>query len=172
MCSPRPMRDQNLKMSASQSVAPKPLGASASGPVNANPSPSDWDEVRARLRDVQAKLDALSNEAKAAQAKMDAVLKHSADDGTIPSTQPLTRADCNKAGVVWNDRANVCGLGPNETTTLQSSISSKIASKPHGTAKRITKIEAHAKRKNTSLRRPPMGLVGWDPMRLRVYSHR
>jgi hypothetical protein len=231
---------------------PKPNTETASGPVNANASPSDgltvpnasdrhaadavraednWDETRARLRDAQAKLDALSNEANAAQAKIKALLKHFADDGTtstqpltradcekaglawddgnvcdwqaegpkdvettpeitaaIPSGQPLTRASCNKAGMVWNDRANVCGLGPNETTTTQSSISSKIASKPQGTAKRITKIEDHAnskiaskpqgtakrtmkiedhaKRKNTSLRRPPMGLVGWDPMKL------
>jgi hypothetical protein len=25
------------------------------------------------------------------------------------SPQPLTRADCKKAGMKWNDRANVCG---------------------------------------------------------------
>jgi hypothetical protein len=218
---------------------PKPATETASGPVNANPSPSDgltvpnasdrpaadavraednwaqWkNETWARLSDVQANLEALSNKANAVQAKIDALLKDFAHDGTIPSTQPLTRADCekaglawddgnvcdwqaegpkdveptteitaaipsgqqltradcNKAGMVWNDRANVCGLGPKETTTTQSSISLKIASKPHGTAKRITKKEDHPKGKNTSPRRPksvsPMGLVGWDPMRL------
>jgi hypothetical protein len=25
------------------------------------------------------------------------------------TTQPLTRADCEKAGMQWNDNANVCG---------------------------------------------------------------
>ena len=25
------------------------------------------------------------------------------------STQPLTRADCERAGVTWNENANVCG---------------------------------------------------------------
>jgi hypothetical protein len=212
---------------------PKPATETASDGLtvpNANDRPAadavraednQWkNETWAKLRDAQAKLEALSNEANAAQAKIDALLKEFADDGTNPSTQPLTRADCekaglawdngnvcdwqaegpkdveptpeitaaipsgqpltradcNKAGVVWNDRANVCGLGPKETTTTQSSISSKIVSKPHGTAKRITKIEDRAKRKNTFPRRPksvsPMGLVGWDPMRLRRYSRR
>jgi hypothetical protein len=28
--------------------------------------------------------------------------------GDPVSTQPLTRADCDKAGLAWNDNANVC----------------------------------------------------------------
>jgi hypothetical protein len=109
---------------------PKPATETASGPVNVNPSPSDgltvpnandrpaadavraednqWrNETWAKLRDAQAKLEALSNEANAAQAKIDALLKDFADDGTNPSTQPLTRADCEKAELAW-DNGNVC----------------------------------------------------------------
>jgi hypothetical protein len=28
-----------------------------------------------------------------------------------PAAQPLTKADCKKAGLKWNDQANVCGKG-------------------------------------------------------------
>jgi hypothetical protein len=201
---------------------PKPATATASSPVNANPSPNDgvtvpnandrpaaepvragdnWaqrkNEFWAKLSDAQAKLKALSSEADAVQAKIDALLKGTIpstqpltradcetagfawNDGNvcdwqaedpkdveptpeiaaaIPSGQPLTRADCNKAGMVWSDRANVCGFGPNETMTRQSSISSKVALKPHGTAKPTMKIKHfHAKRKNTSRRPTAIG---------------
>ena len=29
--------------------------------------------------------------------------------GQVESAQPLTRADCEKADIAWNDDANVCG---------------------------------------------------------------
>src|SRR4249920_3526533 len=118
----------------------KPVPKPTSGPVNANPSPSDdltvpnasdrhaadavraedhWDETLARLSDAQAKLEALLNEANAAQAKIDAFLKHFADDGTIPSTQPLTRADCEKAGLAWGD-GNVCDWHAEDPKAVES----------------------------------------------------
>ena len=28
-----------------------------------------------------------------------------------PGAQPLTKADCKKSGLKWNDQANVCGKG-------------------------------------------------------------
>jgi hypothetical protein len=37
--------------------------------------------------------------------------------------QPLTRADCEKAGMKWNDNANVCGA--KEATTKPEAKSKK-----------------------------------------------
>jgi hypothetical protein len=28
-----------------------------------------------------------------------------------PAAQPLTKSDCKKSGLKWNDQANVCGKG-------------------------------------------------------------
>jgi hypothetical protein len=67
---------------------------------------------------LQSQLDALKAEmggpsAKQAIAKPEA--KPIAKPGTMPHkphatmAQPLTRADCKKAGMQWNSNANVCG---------------------------------------------------------------
>jgi hypothetical protein len=47
--------------------------------------------------------------------------------GPIPTAQPLTRADCDKMAMTWDDTANVCRLA--------QAASSEIALRPRLTAK-------------------------------------
>jgi hypothetical protein len=77
-----------------------------------------------------------------------------------PSSQPLTRADCNKAGMSWNEGANVCaskaeGLKAEsgakaQTAKASASSNAKGASKPKAVskaAKPSKKVHASSKKK-------------------------
>ena len=44
--------------------------------------------------------------------------------------QPLTRADCDKAGAVWNDNANVCEMASQEAENMPSSEAAGVLSQP------------------------------------------
>jgi hypothetical protein len=46
------------------------------------------------------------------------------------SSQPLTRADCNKLGLLWNDTANVCGFSSEELRTASSLEVSERSGQP------------------------------------------
>ena len=71
------------------------------------------------------------------------------------SSQPLTRADCNKAGMSWNEGANVCaskaeGLKAAQTAKASAASNAKGASKPKAVskaAKPSKKVHAYAKEK-------------------------
>ena len=64
--------------------------------------------------------------------------------------QPLTRADCKKAGMQWNDNANVCGGG-------SSAANSAKMGKGEGTqtAPAKTPPEAHTQKIEQPLRKNP-----------------
>jgi hypothetical protein len=46
----------------------------------------------------------------------------------VPKSQPLTRNECNVAGVWWNDRANVCGEKLEAATQADSKTTNPVAS--------------------------------------------
>jgi lipoprotein-anchoring transpeptidase ErfK/SrfK len=46
----------------------------------------------------------------------------------VPKSQPLTRNECNVAGVWWNDRANVCGEKSEAATQADSKTTNPVAS--------------------------------------------
>src|SRR5262245_58794898 len=64
---------------------------------------------------LQSQLDALKAEVGGSQAIAKPMVKPSAKMSAKPNKphvtppQPLTRADCKKAGMQWNSNANVCG---------------------------------------------------------------
>ena len=64
---------------------------------------------------LQSQLDALKKEIGGSQAIAKPMVKPSAKMAAKPNKphvtppQPLTRADCKKAGMQWNSNANVCG---------------------------------------------------------------
>jgi hypothetical protein len=64
---------------------------------------------------LQSQLDALKAEIGGSQAIAKPMVKPSAKMAAKPNKphvtppQPLTRADCKKAGMQWNSNANVCG---------------------------------------------------------------
>jgi len=64
---------------------------------------------------LQSQLDALKAEVGGSQAIAKPMVKPSAKMAAKPNKphvtppQPLTRADCKKAGMQWNSNANVCG---------------------------------------------------------------
>ena len=64
--------------------------------------------------------------------------------------QPLTRTDCQKAGMHWNDKANVCGGG-------SSAANSAKMGKGEGTqtAPAKTPSEAHTQKIEQPHRRNP-----------------
>ena len=45
-------------------------------------------------------------------------INHAYAQGSLP--QPLTRADCDKAGAVWNDNANVCEVASQDAATPEA----------------------------------------------------
>ena|SRR5262249_3431029 len=65
--------------------------------------------------------------------------------------QPLTRADCKKAGMQWNDNANVCGGG-------SSAANSAKMGKGEGTQTAPSKApsEAHTQKIEQPHRKNPM----------------
>ncbi|HEY6920791.1 MAG TPA: hypothetical protein VI390_04230 [Methyloceanibacter sp.] len=74
--------------------------------------------LQSNNKGLQSQLDALKAEMEGPSAK-EAVTKPEAKPVAKPGTlhhkahatvaQPLTRADCKKAGMQWNSNANVCG---------------------------------------------------------------
>ena len=74
---------------------------------------------------------------------------------TAASNKPLTRSDCDKAGMAWNKRGNVCGAKTEGTKGQAASVAapkaestSKAGSAKPKTAK-AAKSQAHTKRKYT-----------------------
>ena len=65
-------------------------------------------------------------------------------------TQPLTRADCGKAGMKWNDGANVCGGGaaaaataaPAKGEVTEKKVVKKVKTS-HGTKKTVVHKKTH-----------------------------
>ena len=68
----------------------------------------------------------------------------------LAAPQPLTRADCQKAGMHWDDNANVCGGG-------SSAAGSAKMGKGEGTQTAPAKSpsEAHSKKIDQSHRKNP-----------------
>ena len=50
--------------------------------------------------------------------------------GDPVSTQPLTRADCDKAGLVWNDNASVCGPASEVARTVPKPAPAERSGQP------------------------------------------
>jgi hypothetical protein len=72
---------------------------------------------------------------------------------TAASNQPLTRSDCDKAGMAWNERGNVCAA---KTEGLKGQGASIAVPKPKSTSKagsakpkaaKAVKGQTHTKRK-------------------------
>ena len=63
---------------------------------------------------------------------------------TDPVAQPLTRADCDKAGMAWDDNANVCGAAsPSaEKTGLKNTQVVLVGSTPGDEGKVANKTRA------------------------------
>jgi hypothetical protein len=61
----------------------------------------------------KAKREGKANAKKAIEKAVEGLAKMGKEEGTHaqPGAQPLTKEDCKKAGMKWDDRANVCGEG-------------------------------------------------------------
>jgi len=59
------------------------------------------------------------------------------------STQPLTRVDCAKAGVAWNDTANVCGAASAEAGPAQAAQSVPTSEGAHSSSQPLTRYECN-----------------------------
>jgi lipoprotein-anchoring transpeptidase ErfK/SrfK len=59
------------------------------------------------------------------------------------STQPLTRVDCDKAGMAWNDNANVCGEASQAAEAMLEAEAAKLLPESEGADTLIQPLTRH-----------------------------